>query len=71
MVVVVVVVVVVAEVVVKVVVVVVVRVTEGVGGRGASGLVAALQRWVIAIETKIQLPNTLPIILNFVIGIIN
>ena len=29
------------------------------------------QRWVIAIQTKIQLPNTLPIILNCVIGIIN
>ena len=29
------------------------------------------QRWVIAIKTKIQLPNTLPIILNCVIGIIN
>ena len=29
------------------------------------------QRWVIAIKTKIQLPNTLPIIFNCVIGIIN
>jgi len=29
------------------------------------------QRWVIAIKAKIQLPNTLPIILNCVIGIIN
>jgi len=29
------------------------------------------QRWVIAIETKIQLPNTLPIILNCAVGIIN
>jgi len=28
-------------------------------------------RWVIAIQTKIQLPNTLPIILNCVIGVIN
>ena len=32
---------------------------------------APQQRWVIAIETKIQLPNTLPIVLNCVIGIIN
>ncbi len=31
----------------------------------------ARQRWVIAIISKIQLPNTLPIILNCVIGIIN
>jgi len=31
----------------------------------------ASQRWVIAIRTKIQLPNSLPIILNSVIGIIN
>jgi len=29
------------------------------------------QRWIIAIKTKTQLPNTLPIILNCVIGIIN
>jgi len=29
------------------------------------------QRWVIAIETKIQSTNTLTIILNCVIGIIN
>jgi hypothetical protein len=29
------------------------------------------QRWVIAIKTKVQLPNTLPIISNCVIGIIN
>jgi len=29
------------------------------------------QRWVIAIKTKIQLTNTLPIILNCVIGVIN
>ena len=35
------------------------------------GEAAARQRWVIAIKTKIQLPNTLTIILNFVIGIIN
>ena len=32
---------------------------------------AVAQRWVVAIETKIQLPNTLPIILNCAIGIIN
>ena len=31
----------------------------------------ASQRWVIAIRTKIQLPNSLAIILNCVIGIIN
>ena len=31
----------------------------------------ASQRWVIAIRTKIQLPNSLAIILNSVIGIIN
>jgi hypothetical protein len=29
------------------------------------------QRWVIAIETKIQSTNTLTIILNCVIGVIN
>jgi hypothetical protein len=29
------------------------------------------QRWVIAIKTNIQLPNTSPIISNCVIGIIN
>ena len=34
---------------------------------GAGGV----QRWVIAIKTKNRLPNTLPIILNCVIGIIN
>jgi hypothetical protein len=34
-------------------------------------IVIHIQRWVIAIKTKIQLPNTLPIILNCVIGIIN
>ncbi len=33
--------------------------------------VALRQRWVIAIKTKNQLLNVLPIILNFVIGIIN
>ena len=33
--------------------------------------VALRQRWVIAIETKNQLLNVLPIILNCVIGIIN
>jgi hypothetical protein len=36
---------------------------EAFGGGG--------QRWVIAIKTKIQLPNTVPIILNCVIGIIH
>ena len=39
--------------------------------RGLQVVQASEQRWVIAIETKIQLPNTLPIILNCVIGIIN
>jgi hypothetical protein len=34
-------------------------------------LIALVQRWVIAIKTKIQLPNTLPIILNCVISIIS
>jgi len=34
-------------------------------------IVIHIQRWVIAIKTKIQLPNTLPIILHCVIGIIN
>ena len=33
--------------------------------------VALRQRWVVAIKTKNQLLNVLPIILNFVIGIIN
>ena len=43
----------------------------GVGLDGAFGACSVCQRWVIAIETKIQLPNTLPIILNCAIGIID
>jgi len=35
-----------------------------------SDWLASEQRWVIAVKTKIQLPNTLPIILSCVIGII-
>ena len=42
---------------------------EGTGGGGGGG--GCGQRWVIAIKTKIQLPNTLPTILNCAIGIIN
>jgi hypothetical protein len=38
---------------------------------GRSDRITRPQRWVIAIETKIQLANTLPIILNCVIGVIN
>ena len=41
------------------------------GGEVGRGGVARGQRWAIAIETKIQLPSTLPIVLNCVIGIIN
>ncbi len=42
------------------------------GGRGAVvDAVVVVQRWVIAIGTKIQLPDTLPITLNCAIGIIN
>jgi len=52
--------------------------TGGVAGDGPGcfgpachALLAAAQRWVISIKTKFQLTNTLPIILNCVIGIIN
>ena len=41
------------------------------GASLVSGKVVRQQRWVIAIKTKIQFTNTLPIILNCVIGIIN
>jgi len=41
--------------------------------RGGRGPLAArvVQRWVIAVEIKIQLPNTLLCILNCVIGFVN
>ena len=49
------------------------RGADRAGGRRRRQLVRTChrQRWVIAFKTKIQLTNTLPIILNCVIGIIN
>jgi hypothetical protein len=41
------------------------------GTKASKRVAARAQRWVIAVETKIQLPNTLLIILNCVTGIIN